>query len=403
MLAPYLRGFRDETHLSISQRHRLFTAVLLSCAMACFGCGGSSKMISPTTQLEIILQPADVSSPLGMTATFTVKAEGSGSLVYQWQRDHSDIRGATNASYTTPPVAASDSGSLFTVMVSEGSDSVSSAAAKLMVGPRSPENGDLRFQQVGSAAIAETSNIEGVRTILWYPIKVTYPNSLGTPLRLGTGQCVPAVKQDCGWLYGTSALPGTPLNVAYEPDILENLDGDVRAVPATAVINSLDIESDEDVFAMSILGGAAAGFDGRHETTSLNALPAAIASDGAAGQVVTAISYNDASGNVDLLSYGWAVDTTTLYDTEVKIASYSNIGDAASAIAASGYIITAFGGNGTDGYILVGTKVRGDTLQRPILISPDATGSTQGYALVGWAINSNYQSDPDPPVWIYER
>jgi hypothetical protein len=92
-----------------------------------------------------------------------------------------------------------------------------------------------------------------------------------------------------------------------------------------------------------------------------------------------------------------------VYETNVQTAAYNNIGDAATTLANSGYIITAFGGNGTDGYILVGTRVKGDSIPRPILVSPDASVSIQGYARVGWAVNTVSGSNPSPPVWLFEK
>jgi hypothetical protein len=35
-------------------------------------------------------------------------------------------------------------------------------------------------------------------------------------------------------------------------------------------------------------------------------------------------------------------------------------------MAGEGYIISAFGGNDTNGYMLIGMRVQGDTLPRPI-------------------------------------
>jgi hypothetical protein len=384
-------------------RYRAGTVLpMLLSAVLCCGCGTSQNAKSVAT-LSIILQPANASTPLGMTATFKVTAESAGALRYQWQKNGIDIPGATEVSYTTPAVALSDSGSLFAVTVTAGEQSVSSTSAKLTVGARSPQDGDLRFQMVGSSTNALAGGT-GQATILWYPIKATYPSSVGTPLRLGSGQCVSGIKQDCGWLYNTAPTSAIKsLNIAYEPDTIENLDTDASAVPSTCVINSLDIEAGEDVFAMSILGGNQIGFDGRHETASFNTLASSVANDGADGRVVTAISYNDATGNIDYVSYGWASDKSTFYDTQVQSVPYSGVKDSATTLAANGYIITAFGGNGVDGYLLVGTKVRGDSLPRPILVSPDADVSTEGYALVGWAINALSQSAPDPPVWIYER
>jgi Immunoglobulin domain len=54
-------------------------------------------------------------------------------LQYQWRKNGSDIPGATNSSYTTPPTVAADNGSLFSVVVSNGGGSVTSNNAVLTV------------------------------------------------------------------------------------------------------------------------------------------------------------------------------------------------------------------------------------------------------------------------------
>jgi hypothetical protein len=54
-------------------------------------------------------------------------------LHYQWRKNGSDIPGATNSSYTTPPTVAADNGSLFSVVVSNSGGSVTSNDATLTV------------------------------------------------------------------------------------------------------------------------------------------------------------------------------------------------------------------------------------------------------------------------------
>ncbi|MHB8304341.1 MAG: hypothetical protein ACYDC6_16255 [Acidobacteriaceae bacterium] len=86
-------------------------------------------------------------------------------------------------------------------------------------------------------------------------------------------------------------------------------------------------------------------------------------------------------------------------------ASYNNIGPAATSLANAGYIITAFGGNPTDGYVLVGTRVRGDSMPRPILVFPPTPSSTStvGYALVGQVFNTTYGNGSDYVTWLFEK
>jgi hypothetical protein len=69
----------------------------------------------------------------GQTATFSVIAAGTAPLTYQWQKNGTDITGATSASYTTPVTATSDSGEMFRVNVSNSAGGVTSNAATLTV------------------------------------------------------------------------------------------------------------------------------------------------------------------------------------------------------------------------------------------------------------------------------
>jgi hypothetical protein len=94
-------------------------------------------------------QPASVTVTEGDTATFSVTAEGSAPLSYQWKRDGANISGATSASYTTPAAVLADSGAKFTVVVSNSEGSVTSAEATLTVEPSGPGGpGDLNGDNV---------------------------------------------------------------------------------------------------------------------------------------------------------------------------------------------------------------------------------------------------------------
>lgn len=401
----------SEEPLMIGCRHRIplrmvFCVLASSLIFATAGCGATHSTLdskNPVPPLSILLHPADTTVPLTRTASFKVVAEGPGQLTYQWSKNGSPIPGAVGATYTTPPVTTADSGSVFNVAVSAQGTSVSSHDAALKVGPRSPAEGDLRFQQVNAKSVDSMVGW-GYLDILWYPIGFWYPNTVGTPLRLGTGQCVEGIRYDCGWKYTIWHLnDGGPINAGYIPAALEELDLRLGNLSNVSVVTSLDIEASEDVFAFSYLEGKTVVFDRRHEIVSLGELKTAIAEDGKNGRVVTAVSFNDATGNIHFLSYGWAEDKG-VYETNVLTASFNDIGQAATSLANDGYIITAFGGNGKDGYILVGTRLRGDSIPRPILVSPGGSTSHEGFALVGWAVNTLPNKWPDdPPVWIYER
>jgi hypothetical protein len=81
----------------------------------------------------IATQPANATVNAGQNATFSVGANGTAPIAYQWRRNGSNITGATGASYTTPATQASDSGAKFSVVVSNGAGNVTSAEATLTV------------------------------------------------------------------------------------------------------------------------------------------------------------------------------------------------------------------------------------------------------------------------------
>ena len=92
---------------------------------------GTATAVAPT----ITTQPGNQTVTAGQTATFTVVAAGTAPLSYQWQKNSVNIAGATLASYTTPATTTSDSGSGFTVVVSNTAGTVTSSAATLTVNP----------------------------------------------------------------------------------------------------------------------------------------------------------------------------------------------------------------------------------------------------------------------------
>jgi hypothetical protein len=82
---------------------------------------------------SITAQPADQTAKSGQTATFSVSASGTAPLSYQWLRNGLPLSGATSASYTTPVLAASDSGAAFAVSIKNSAGSITSRAARLTV------------------------------------------------------------------------------------------------------------------------------------------------------------------------------------------------------------------------------------------------------------------------------
>jgi len=111
--------------------------LILAAALVVAACGGSSGGSSgspaPPTAPTIATAPAATSVAAGQVATFTVVANGSSPLAYQWQENGQNIAGATASSYTTPPTTAADNGATFQVTVTNGAGAVTSGAVALTV------------------------------------------------------------------------------------------------------------------------------------------------------------------------------------------------------------------------------------------------------------------------------
>src|SRR5262249_42876614 len=83
-------------------------------------------------KLEIIQQPAAQTIFAGETASFSVTAVSSSTLIYQWSKDGTSIPGATGATLTIPNATVDQSGS-YAVVVADGNTILTSASAQLTV------------------------------------------------------------------------------------------------------------------------------------------------------------------------------------------------------------------------------------------------------------------------------
>src|SRR5271156_4509865 len=117
----------------------------LSISLMLAGCGGVSKSgpVVSAAAPSITTQPSNQTVTAGQTATFTVTADGTAPLTYQWQKGSTSITGATSASYTTPATTTANSGSQFSVVVSNAIGSVTSNSATLTVNAAAPATTDV--------------------------------------------------------------------------------------------------------------------------------------------------------------------------------------------------------------------------------------------------------------------
>jgi hypothetical protein len=221
---------------------------------------------------------------------------------------------------------------------------------------------------------------------------------------------------DCGgWEVASYELPPgvTGLLAGFQSDYLERFQADLQGTlgsatystgaldSPTTVITAIDVEPAYDGFATSwITTSQSGGFDLTQHTIAPSDLQQAATQEGAQGRVITAVSYD--AGQIFYLSYGWQSDLSTVYETQVETATFDTVAQVATSLAQSGYIITAAGGDYTDGILLIGTRVKGDSMPRPIMVIPTGQSSLplnqEGYAIVALI---NLPSGL--PLWIGER
>ena len=124
-----------------SNSHRalvLFSLLVLIISTAtglsgCGGGGGGGSSGSPLQAPLITTQPSDQTVVNGQPATFSVSASGDAPITYQWRRGGVNIDGATAASFTLVLPQLLDSGSVWSVVVSNAAGSTTSAGASLIV------------------------------------------------------------------------------------------------------------------------------------------------------------------------------------------------------------------------------------------------------------------------------
>ena len=122
-------------------------------------------VIAPT----ITTQPVSQMVTVGQVATFSVVASGTAPLSYQWKKNGTAIAGATAAVYVTPATTAADSGSTFTVTVTNSAGSLTSSAATLTVTPASACGMGSYVLPAGPTYSTQTGSRTLSRTTTWAP------------------------------------------------------------------------------------------------------------------------------------------------------------------------------------------------------------------------------------------
>ena len=108
-------------------------SVTVSNAVGSVTSNGAILTVTSSMLPAITSQPASKLVRAGQTAKFSVVASGTAPLTYLWMKNGQNISGGNKSSYVTPPVTSADSGSIFSVLVSNSSGTVTSNGAVLTV------------------------------------------------------------------------------------------------------------------------------------------------------------------------------------------------------------------------------------------------------------------------------
>ena len=174
-----------------------------------FGTGaGLFTVIQPQIPATITSNPVDTTVQEGQTATFAVTASGTAPLAYQWRRNGSDIAGAVNRTYTTPPTTPSDDGAMFSCRVSNASGNDVSAAARLTVDAIVPPIVIATTPVDGASGVSRT-----VRPVVVFNVPVD-PASVNT----GTVQLVNPAGNPIAQTSGSPVLAGDGVTVTITPN-----------------------------------------------------------------------------------------------------------------------------------------------------------------------------------------
>ena len=110
-----------------------YSVVVSNAAGTVTSSSASLTVTLATVRPAISMQPASRTVTAGNTATFTVTATGTAPFTYQWKKNGTPIVGASSSSYTTPATSREDTGTEYSVEVSNSAGTDSSSVGILTV------------------------------------------------------------------------------------------------------------------------------------------------------------------------------------------------------------------------------------------------------------------------------
>ncbi len=258
----------------------------------------------------ITAQPSNQTVNAGQSATFSVSAAGTATLTYQWKKGGTVISGATAASYTTPATSASDSGTQFTVTVTNSFGNVTSNAGTLTVNvpPTISAQPASKTVAVGqTATFSVTATGTGTLTYQWKK------NGTAVSGATSASYTTPAtVASDNGATF-TVTITGTSGNVTSSAATLTvNAPPSITAQPASKSV----IAGQTATFSVTAAGTATLTYQWKKGGTAISGAtsasyttPATAAADNGAQFTVTV---TNGAGNITSNAATLTVTTSTL-------------------------------------------------------------------------------------------
>ncbi len=269
----------------------------------------------PASALTIVTPPASQTVTIGQSAQFTVLASSAAPVTFQWMKGATAIAGATSYTYTTPVTTADDNGASYSVVVSNGSASVTSASASVTVVPPS------------------------VPTIATAPVAQTVAAG-------GTAQ------------FGVTAN-GSPLLTYQWQKNGANIAGATAAVYTTPVLQTTDSGGTYDVVVTNSAGTVTS--TAAKLTVTAGTAPSIVTQPvGAAVSAGQSVTLSVVAAGSGPLHYQWQLNATTNVGTDsatfsIASAQASDAGtytvtvtNGSGSAPSNGAVITVSGGNGPD-------------------------------------------------------
>lgn len=124
-----------EVNLAIDRRNFLKICAIFT-SLTSAGCNKSPENAGNTqegvTATVIIEQPQDQTIKLGEKARFSVSAEGTMPLLYQWQKEDVDVKGAIDSIYVTDNLSLDDLNKSYRVRITNSVTTVYSNSAYVL-------------------------------------------------------------------------------------------------------------------------------------------------------------------------------------------------------------------------------------------------------------------------------